>query len=48
MTKFEAYSRIAIRKCLNLTRHFSVVCVLILHVIIAPVKHGQLRNVWKI
>ena len=48
MPKFEACSCIVIRKCLNFTRYFSVVCVLVLHVIIAPVKHGQQGNVWKI
>ena len=26
----------------------NLVCVLVLHVIIAPVKHGPQRNVWKI
>ena len=30
MPKFEACSRIVIRKCLDFTRHFSVVCVLVL------------------
>ena len=41
MPKFKACSRIVIRKCLNFPYFFLLSVFFVLHVIIAPVKHGK-------